>query len=142
MNFLLAPLKNSIFIQRQFFTFILVGMINTIFGYSIFTLFIYLHFHYSIAMLVATCLGILFNFQTTGVIVFKNQNKKLILQFIAVYATMYFLSLTLLNIIRWMGISNLYISGAIVTCITPLISFTLNKFYVFTGSNRVSTKET
>ena len=55
-------------LETRFHIFIVVGMINTIFSYSLFALFIYLGMHYTFAVLISSCLGVLFNFKTTEAI--------------------------------------------------------------------------
>ena len=62
--------------QSRFPQFVLVGILNTAFGYGCFALFIYLGLHYTIAVLLGTCLGILFNFKTLGHLVFKNKQNR------------------------------------------------------------------
>ena len=45
---------------------------NTLFGYSIFSILVFFKIHYSLALLIATILGVIFNFKTVGIIVFKD----------------------------------------------------------------------
>lgn len=119
-------------IKLIFIKFILVGILNTIFGYSIFALFLYFGMHYALALFSSTILGIIFNFQTTGLLVFKNKENKLLLKFIAVYAIIYAMSVSLLKIANVFQI-NLYFAGFITTGLTAVISFVLNKKWVFKG---------
>jgi putative flippase GtrA len=118
------------FWEYKFFRFIIVGIINTIFGYSLFALLIYLKFHYSIAVLISTIIGVLFNFKTTGRIVFKNDKSHLLFKFILVYVFTYFLNIGLIKLLTYTKFS-MYLIGAI--CIVPMsvISFFLNKVFVF-----------
>jgi len=78
-------------LHKQLIAFIIIGVINTLFGYGIYALFVYLGFHYALAAFFATCAGILFNFKTIGKFVFKNSDKKLFLNFVGVYFILYFL---------------------------------------------------
>ena len=71
--------------KNQFFLFLVVGGINTILGYAVFALLIYLGLHYALAVIIGTIVGILFNFKTTGGIVFKSKDNRLIFKFFAVY---------------------------------------------------------
>lgn len=119
-------------IKLIFIKFILVGILNTIFGYSIFALFLYFGMHYALALFSSTILGIIFNFKTTGLLVFKNKENKLLLKFIAVYAIIYAMSVSLLKIANVFQI-NLYFAGFITTGLTAVISFVLNKKWVFKG---------
>ena len=78
-----------------------MGGVNTAFGYGVFALFILLNRHFRVcspeaelvlAPLISQICGILFNFKTTGTIVFRNRNNRLILRFFAVYSITYLLN--------------------------------------------------
>ncbi|NLW46920.1 MAG: GtrA family protein [Firmicutes bacterium] len=112
--------------------FFLVGGINTVFGYSLYALFLYLGIHYTLASLFSTIGGVLFNFKTTGVIVFKNHNNKLLMKFIGVYAITYLLNIGCLRIFDIFNV-NMYLAGAIVLIPVALIAYTLQKRFVFGG---------
>jgi len=118
------------FNRSQILSFLLVGCLNTLFGYSLFAIFILAGCHYTIAVLLSTCLGVLFNFKTLGSLVFKNSNKQLLLNFIMVYAILYAINIMLIKIIH-STIPNLYIAGAIATIVIAGLSFYLNKQFVF-----------
>lgn len=53
--------------------FLLVGVMNAAFGYGCFAAFLYLGLHYSLALLLATILGVLFNFKSIGALVFGSK---------------------------------------------------------------------
>ena len=119
----------------QFLRFLIVGGINTLFGYGVFALFILLHVHYTIAALLGQICGVLFNFKTYGTLVFKNKNNRLILRFIGVYVITYLLSIGVLKIFNIYGVNNL-IAGAIMTLPISLIGFLLNRRFVFRSINK------
>jgi len=56
----------SSIVSNKFIRFLIAGAINTLFSTAVFTLLIFLKLHYSMALLIAAILGILFNFKTTG----------------------------------------------------------------------------
>lgn len=114
----------------QVVKFLLVGGINTLFGYSVFALFIYLDFQYFLASFFSTMLSVLFNFKTIGSIVFQNKNNRLFFRFITVYLINYLLSVISLKFLL-MNEINLYYAGAIITLPLAIVSFILNKVYVF-----------
>lgn len=116
--------------KNTFLLFILVGIINTAFSYALFAFFVFIGVHYTLAVLFATCIGVLFNFKTTGNIVFKNSNNKLIFKFISVYAVQYFINLGLIKIFL-MLVHNTYIAGAIATVLCAFSAYLLNKNFVF-----------
>jgi putative flippase GtrA len=110
--------------------FILVGILNTIFGYSIWAILLFFGMHYALAVIVSTLFAILFNFKTTGYLVFKNKNNKLILRFALIYTATTVLNILLLKIAKILSI-NLYVAGLFITGIIAILSFLLQKYYVF-----------
>jgi putative flippase GtrA len=119
-------------LEPRFIKFLFVVGINTLFGYGMFALFIYFHFHYSIASLLATMLGVLFNFKTTGKLVFKSNNNRLIFRFIGVYVIVYLMNILFLKILQLFEI-NVYFSGAILIFPLAILSYFLNSRYVFSS---------
>jgi putative flippase GtrA len=116
--------------RQQFIVFLGVGVINTLFGYGIFALLIYLGLHYMLAVLLATCMGVLFNFQTTGRIVFGNKGHGLILRFMGIYLLTYCLNIGIIKALHLLCV-NFYVAGAIAVPFVAIISFYLNKRWVF-----------
>lgn len=116
-----------------FIRFLFVGGINTLFGYGVFSLMIYLGFHYTISALLATVAGIIFNFHTVGSIVFKDRRYSLFARFILVYFTGY--GLNVFGIYFLMKyFNNEYVSAAIIVMPLAVIMFCLNRFFVFKRS--------
>jgi putative flippase GtrA len=101
-----------------------------VFWYSIFAVLIYVGFHYAVATLLSTILGVLFNFKKVGVLVFKNGKGKLIVKFIAVYAVMYCLNIMLLKIFSLWDV-NIYVAGLALLFPIAVTAFLLNKHVVF-----------
>ena len=118
------------YLSKRFIRFLIVGVINTIFGYSLFSLLILLNFRYEIAALISTACGIFFNFKTIGIIVFKNKKNTLIFKFIGVYAIIYLMQIFLLKQLIAYKI-NLFVAGALILLPLALVSYTLNKIFVF-----------
>ncbi len=114
----------------RFIKFLGVGVINTLFGYGIFALFLFLGLHFSLASLFGTIFGVLFNFFTTGRIVFNNKNNLLLWKFILVYAILYAINLFSLFIINYFN-GNLYIGGFLLLGPMAIIAFLLNHLFVF-----------
>jgi putative flippase GtrA len=116
--------------QHVFIKFILVGTVNTLFSYAVFSLLIFCGLHYTLALLIATVLGVLFNFKTFGKLVFRNTNNKLFFKFILIYAALYLFNVVALKILLSYAI-NVYVAGMITTIIAALLSYILNKEFVF-----------
>ncbi|MDZ8257299.1 GtrA family protein [Nostoc sp. ChiQUE01b] len=116
--------------SKTFVKFLIVGAINTLFGYLIFTILILLNIRYESAALISTMCGVLFNFKTTGLIVFKNKKNTLIFKFIGVYAIIYLLQIFLLKQFLNHKI-NIFIAEALILLPLALLSYILNKIFVF-----------
>jgi putative flippase GtrA len=115
---------------RLFARFIVVGVLNTLFGYTCFAVFVRIGLDESLALLGATFLGIAFNFKSTGAIVFGSHDNRLILRFVLVYAVCYGVNLALLKLLRLTGWPA-YLSGALSMPPVAVLSFILMKRYVF-----------
>ncbi len=110
--------------------FFLVSGLNTAFGYGIFALLVSLGLHYSLAIFISTVLGILFNFKTIGVLVFKNHNNLLIFKFFLVYGITYLVNTGSIALLKQMGV-NVYAGGAVLLIPVGLMTYFLNKTFVF-----------
>ena len=131
-------MNKSLFIKKKnskFVKFLFVGVINTLFGYSIFTLLIFFDLDYRFALLIATICGVLFNFKTIGILVFKTKNNRLIIRFLAVYLSTYLLNIGSLQITNSLGI-NVLVAQAILLLPLAIISYFLNKKFVFNGKRK------
>jgi putative flippase GtrA len=117
-------------LSRQILRFIVVGLINTIAGYSFYALFIYLGLSYVYALGLATVIGVLFNFQTIGRLVFNSKDNALLLKFILVYVIVFGINLVLVDCGMRLGLGA-YLAGAVAILPSAAISFILNKYLVF-----------
>lgn len=117
-------------IDFLFIKFVLVGIVNTMFGYGLFALLLFCNIHYALASILATIISVLFNFKTTGTLVFENKDNSRILKFISVYCLTTILSISGLKIAKIFGL-NLYFAGFVLTGIMAIVTFILQKKYVF-----------
>lgn len=127
----IIPLHSiNLVMKSKFATFIYTGILNTIFGYSIFSLFIYLNIKYPFALLFSTITGIAFNYKTFGRFVFKEKKGNLVfIKFIFSYFFLYLLNVTLLNILTLTF--NAYTSQIICLFPMAIISWVIFRFFVF-----------
>lgn len=70
---------------RRFARFVVVGGLNTGFGYACYALLLWLGVPLELSLLGATVLGLFFNFLTTGRLVFADARGSLLPRFIAAY---------------------------------------------------------
>lgn len=116
--------------QTQIVRFLFVGFLNTIFGYSVFVILLYSGIHHAISLFFSTIIGIVFNFKTLGILVFKSNSNKLIYRFFFVYLFSYVANLILMNMFHIIGL-NFYFSAALSLVPVAFLSYLLNKKYVF-----------
>lgn len=119
---------------HEFFRFLVTGVINTVFGYSIYSLLTFIGLHYTLVVLLGQIIGILFNFNTTGKIVFNNTNPRLLYRFAGVYLVMYILNVFFLGLFVRINF-NMYFSGAILILPMALVSLFLFKIFVFSNNH-------
>lgn len=117
-------------IHARFVRFLLIGVVNTLFGYGCFALLLYLGLHYSVALSLGTIIGVLFNFKTTGYFVFKSKDNRPVLHFFAVYSIVFLVNLAGLKIFSSVGIDP-YFGGALLVLPMAALAYILNKTFVF-----------
>ena len=119
-------------IDWKFIKFLFVGALNTLFGYGAFALLIFCGLYYPLANFFSIIMGIIFNFFTTGYLVFANSDIRLLKKFCVVYALNWLLNTFIMWICEQSGYTNFYVIGAILLLPMAMLSFTLMKYFVFT----------
>lgn len=114
----------------QLLRFLVVGGLNTVFGYSLFVALTYIGVGYPIAIGLATVGGVLFNFQSVGRLVFGGAPRSRFWRFVGVYCVVYLVNLGGVRVILGLGI-NVYIANAIMLIPLSLVAFILNRRFVF-----------
>jgi putative flippase GtrA len=80
--------------------FLGVGLLNTLFGYGIFAALVFIGLPYLIALLLATIVGVIFNYFSIGRIVFKVRGGwHMFGKFITAYIVVYVMNAALLSIL-------------------------------------------
>lgn len=125
IDFFLSHIKN------KFIRFLFVGVLNTLFGYGVYCLMILMGCTYVWATLISQVLGVLFNFITTGNLVFENNDKRLIFRFVLSYIVTYFINIGVNRTLQVLFDCNTYISGFGATLVSALCSFLILKLFVY-----------
>lgn len=105
---------------------------NTTFGYTVFLIGLYLGLHYSVAIALATVLGVAFNYRTIGTLVFKSREKSRIPHFIGVYCVIYAINVAGVGLLLKLGITE-WLGGLILMLPLAFLSYVMNSRYVFTS---------
>ena len=116
-------------VDEKFLKFLFVGLLNSVFAYSLYVILVAIGLIPNVALFFQYIIGTLWNFKTTGIIVFKNHNNRLIFKFVGSYVFTFILNSILLNIlIRYI---NEYLAQAILIPFIAVISFMIFRLYVF-----------
>lgn len=114
----------------QLATYLVVGALNTLVGYGIFAGLLLAGLHYAVAALLSTILGVMFNFQTIGRIVFGSRDPSLIFRFVAVYGVTYLLNVGALRLLEARHLDVLLVQAVLVLPLAG-VSFLLHQRFVF-----------
>ena len=118
-------------LENQLTKFILTGVLNTIFGYFIFSLVVYLfEFQCQLAIAISTVAGVLFNYQSFGRLVFNNKESNRLFRFFIVSAFIYFLNIRGVGFFLLYGY-NVYISFVLIFIPTTVVNYLMIKYFVF-----------
>jgi len=118
-------------LNYQFVRFLLVGVLNTLFGYACFALLLWFGLHYTVAMALATVLGVLFNFKSSGALVFGSNDNRLVFRFVASYAVIYLANILGIAAFERAGIAP-QVGGALMLLPAAVLAFVVQKRFVFT----------
>ena len=115
---------------RRLGRFVIIGGLNTLFGYLLYAGLFVLFDNVTLALLLSTIIGVLFNFKTTGHFVFENKDKSLIFLFVGVYTFVFLTNLALLQLLIAQGVTALW-SQALLLPLIALLTYYLQKIIVF-----------
>lgn len=117
-------------LQVQFLRFLIVGAINTFFGFSVFSALALTELPTWMVLLVSNFIGTLFNFVTTGAIVFKDLDSKKLPRFIIFYIGTYLLYLFSIDLLEPI-IGGRILAMAVIVIPMTLLNYLLLKFLIF-----------
>lgn len=121
---------------RQLLRFGLVGLFNTGVAYFTFAILIFAGLHYTLATFLGGLSGMLVGYKTTGKLVFDYHGNGRIFRFAWVFLLMYAMNLG----IQWRlnPMVNHYYAGAIAAGVCFLLSFILNRMFVFSNASKMA----
>jgi putative flippase GtrA len=116
--------------RHRLVRFLLVGLVNTAFSYGVYALMLYFGLNYAAASLIALVLGILFSFRTQGTFVFYNSDKSRFGRFVLAWSAVYICNVAFIRTMLALGLGA-YVAGALALPITTLLSYVIQKHFVF-----------
>jgi putative flippase GtrA len=118
---------------RRFVLFLFVGGLNTLVNYLFFVALVSVGLGQTLGVIAATALGILFNFFSTGRIVFRSEKISLLPRFIGVYLVQCALNILLLRAAVGMGV-HLLVAEAIILFVLAIGTFFAMRRFVFSAA--------
>ncbi len=117
-------------IDPRFWRFLLVGVLNTAFGYSLFLVLAHSPLPLFVAMLLANVGAIGFNFRTTGQWVFGSRDFRLLGRFFAGYGVHFLINYVALRALLAFDVPLVPASAGLLVPMAVL-SFLINRHFVF-----------
>ena len=118
------------YFDKKFIKFLFVGSVNTVFGYLMYVIFITMPIPRIVALLCSYIAGVLWNFKTTGNVVFKSNDNRLIFRFVFSYIVVFFINYAALVVLLNLNM-NKYLAQFLLVFPVAMISFTLFRLFVF-----------
>ena len=110
--------------------FYIAGGINTLISYIIYAALIYVGFVYWLAVIFCYILGLIVNYKTIKLIAFSDSRKQSFSNFCLIFFGTCILNITSLKVLIELGV-NQYLAAWIVVIPVSLLSYLLNKKFVF-----------
>ena len=118
--------------------FLFVGGLNTLVGYGVYALLLYIGVNYLIANTISTIIGVAHSYLWNRFFTFKSKNKALkeITKFVSVYIISYLIGMCTLYIFKDKLNISAYLAGLINLVITTLISYFGHKYISFRDESK------
>jgi putative flippase GtrA len=117
----------------RFVKFLLVGALNTLFSYAVFLIALGLTDRSVLSLAIAWMLGALLNFRTTGRLVFRSHDSRLLARFIGVNIFIFCVNAAALRALEWAGLSSAFATALLMPFIAVL-SYLLLRDLVFSAA--------
>lgn len=128
---------NRLFGNRRLYAqgiikFLLVGVLNTVFGYAVYAFLIFIGVPYLTALFISTVAGVIFNYFSFGRIVFRSQGGFLVFgKFVFVYGVVYAVNACLLAALTSSLHFNPYEGQVICIPLNISLSWFLMNYWVY-----------
>lgn len=121
--------------RHRIVRFLSIGVINTLFGYSVYAGLIFVKLPYLLALFMATIAGIIFNYFSFGHLVFRMHGGwRVFAKFVIAYGIVYTVNAALLSVLTRGHYLNAYMAQA--ACVLPSVamSWILMNWWVYKGN--------
>lgn len=112
--------------------FVLIGVVNTVFSYTIFAGLIYFQVQVEYALILSTVAGVIFNYFSYKGVVFKRKaSAESFIKHVVVYCVVYFFNIQMLFLISKFFTQNTYLAQIICIPMLVMISWVLMNKWVY-----------
>ena len=112
--------------------FLIAGVVNTLFGYAVYAILIFLGFSSSVALLVSTISGVVFNYNSHGSLVFRAGGGRFVFaRYIISYVLIYLANVVIVDLISLKFMTGLYIAQLLYMPIGVCLSWLLINYWVY-----------
>lgn len=112
--------------------FLSVGVLNTVFGYAVYAILIFVNVPYLTALFVATVAGVIFNYFSFGRMVFHGHGGWFIFgKFVTAYGVVYLVNAALLRALTKDFFFSPYVGQVICIPLSVLLSWLLMNYWVY-----------
>lgn len=123
---------NKRLVQSKLIKFLGAGVLNTVFGYTVYASLVFAGLPYLAALLAATILGVVFNYFSFGRIVFQGHGSLLVFgKFVIAYALVYGVNAILLSALTGGFDLNPYAAQLICIPVSVGLSWLLMTYWVY-----------
>ncbi len=120
----------ALFARHQFLRFLVMGGLNTLFGFGVFAVALRVGLVLWLAMLVGTVAGIAFNFMTLGGVAFRDLSARRLPRFVAGYACTYAVNYVAIQLVH-RRIADLVLCQVVLVVPIALFSYLVMSRFVF-----------
>jgi len=120
------------FADLKIIKFLSAGVLNTIFGYTVYIVLLFFNVQYLVALFGATLAGVIFNYFSFGIMVFNGHSSWFVfLRFVISYVLIYVVNAALLRILIEYFLLSPYFGQVICIPISVLLSWLLINYWVY-----------
>ncbi|PJM90135.1 hypothetical protein CV044_05720 [Achromobacter ruhlandii] len=120
------PLHN----KKRILRFLLVGCLNTLFGFAIYTVFALTSLPTWLVLIISNLITLTFNFVTTGSLVFRQRDPRLIPRFLIAYGLVFGIYLGLIHLLSPLVGGRIWAMAIIVLPVAAL-TYVIQSTFVF-----------
>ncbi len=125
-------LSTRVLINPRIVKFLSVGLLNTVFGYAVYAILIFVGVPYLTALFVATVTGVIFNYFSFSHIVFHGNGGWFVFRrFVVAYGAVYVLNAALLKALTEDFLFNPYVGQIICIPLSVLLSWLAMNYWVY-----------